>query len=306
MTREWEQAATTGDAARIARLLDAGADVDARDSHGQTALMLAAHHGHGAVVDVLVARGANLDVTGKYGLSALMLAIVAGHQHVARTTAERGANLSLTGTGAPGFADKTARDLAAERAMPALVKALDRLLACQEERRLQRIDAAFREGNMAALRAAVEDPSVIPNGQMPLAIGNCLVYAIYCSPLSFIRELLDTGADPKAQADDGFPPLIAALSASRPHPAARTRTDVVEVLDLLLSRGADPHQRGINDYTALHMAVDVGNAPAVRVLMAHGADPSVRTRMDDYDTPIEMAERLGLVVVADLMRTPPR
>ena len=41
-----------------------------------------------------------------------MLAIVAGHKEVARLLAKAGADLSLRGTGAPGFADKTAFDLA--------------------------------------------------------------------------------------------------------------------------------------------------------------------------------------------------
>ncbi len=52
---------------------------------------------------------------------------------------------------------------------------------------------------------------------MPLTIGPCLVYAIYHSPLPFIRELLVIGADPNPAVSDGFPPLIAALSCSRSH-----------------------------------------------------------------------------------------
>ncbi len=77
--------------------------------------MIAAHHGHGAIVEALVSRGADLDVTAKFGLSALMLAIVAGHGVVARLLARAGADLSLRGSGAPGFAGKTAYDLAVAR-----------------------------------------------------------------------------------------------------------------------------------------------------------------------------------------------
>ena len=54
------------------------------------------------------------------------------------------------------------------------------------------------------------------------------------------------------------------------------RTDVSEILRLLLSFGTDPNQRGINDYTALHMAVAEGNAEAVRILLDGGADPQLR------------------------------
>ena len=93
---------------------------------------------------------------------------------------------------------------------------------CAEARAIQRISEAFKHGDLDALRAAVDDPGVVPNGPMPPAIGPWLVYAIYHSPLAFIRTLLALGADPNAPADDGFPPLIAAISC-RPRPN-RTRS----------------------------------------------------------------------------------
>ncbi len=160
--------------------------------------------------------------------------------------------------------------------------------------RLRRIEEAFRAGDLDALRAALDDPSVVPNGPLPRPFGTCLVYAIYRSPIAFIRTLLELGADPRAPADDGFPPLIAALSCARSPPGAPARPDVDEIIRLLLAFGADPHQRGINDYTALHMAVAEGNALAVHRLLAAGADAELRTRIDDCDTPREMAAAAGL------------
>jgi ankyrin repeat protein len=115
MTAAWRDAVGRGDADAVRALLRDGADVDARDRHGQTGLMLAAHAGHDAVIAVLLEHGAALDVTAKFGLSALMLAIVAGHPGTARLLARAGADRSLRGTGAPGFAGKTAYDLAVAR-----------------------------------------------------------------------------------------------------------------------------------------------------------------------------------------------
>ncbi len=117
MDSAWEDASKRGDLRIIRNLVEQGMDVNARDGFGQTALMLAAHHGHDAVVETLIAHGADLNVTAKYGLSALMLAVVAGHAQVARRLAKAGADLSLRGTGAPGFNDKTAHDLASARGM---------------------------------------------------------------------------------------------------------------------------------------------------------------------------------------------
>lgn len=172
---------------------------------------------------------------------------------------------------------------------------------CAEYERFKKIDAAFRAGDLAALRAAVDDPAAVPNGTMPLTIGSCLEYAIYHSPLPFIRALLEIGADPNPADPAGFPPLIAALSCSRSRPGAPGRPDVVDILKLLLAFRADPNQRGINDYTPLHMAVSERNPDAVALLLSSGADPRLRTRIDECETPREMAERAGLHDIARLL-----
>jgi uncharacterized protein len=172
---------------------------------------------------------------------------------------------------------------------------------CAEAEQFKRIDAAFRVGDLAALRAAVADPGSVPNGSMPPAVGSCLEYAIYHSPLPFIRTLLEIGADPNPADHVGFPPLIAALSYSRAHPGAPARSDVADVLRLLLEFGVDPNQRGINDYTPLHMAVSEQNLQAVELLLEAGADPECRTRIDDCETPREMANRANLSQIVVLL-----
>jgi len=172
---------------------------------------------------------------------------------------------------------------------------------CAEAKQFQRIDDAFRKGDLAGLRAAVDDPEAIPNGRMPVVIGQCLVYAIYHSPLAFIRTLLEIGADPNAPVNGGFPPLIAALSCVREGPGSARRTDVDDILRLLLRFGADPNQRGINDYTPLHMAVAERDLLAVQFLLDGGADPELRTRIDDCETPLAMAEASGQAVIAAIL-----
>jgi ankyrin repeat protein len=164
----------------------------------------------------------------------------------------------------------------------------------------RRIDSAFEAGDLDALREAVKDPYEIPNGPMPVAIGNCLEYAIYHSPLPFIRTLLELGADPNPD-NEGFPPLIAALTMSRSQTGSPGREDVPEILKLLLSFGADINQRGINDYTPLHMAVAQRNLPVITLLLESGANPHLRTRIDNFETPREIAEKEGLQQIAALL-----
>jgi ankyrin repeat protein len=126
MTREWEQAIVKGDVETVGELLLQGIDPDARDDHGQTALMLAAHHGHGAIVEMLIVARAALDTVAKFHLSAAMLAIVAGHEEIARVLVRAGANLHIRGSGAPGFAGRTAHDLAVARGMDRLAEEIAR------------------------------------------------------------------------------------------------------------------------------------------------------------------------------------
>jgi ankyrin repeat protein len=179
------------------------------------------------------------------------------------------------------------------------VTSLDERSADHE--RFRAIDAAFREGDLYALRRAVDDPASVPNGPMPLAFGSCLEYAIYHSPLPFIRTLLESGADPTPGNHDGFPPLIAALSCSRSHPGFEARPDVAAILEVLLAFGADPNQRGLNDYTALHLAAAVGNLEAIRLLLENGADPNLRTRIDNFETARELAEEMGATAIVQLL-----
>ena len=115
MTAEWRQAVDRGDLTAIERLLDSGSDADARDEHGQTALMNAARDGRTEVVRLLAGRGAGLNHTAKFGLTALMLSVIRGHIDVARVLIDGGADPHVRGTGAPGFHGKTAWDLAMER-----------------------------------------------------------------------------------------------------------------------------------------------------------------------------------------------
>ena len=155
---------------------------------------------------------------------------------------------------------------------------------------------AYVTGDLPALRAALGEPPDFPNCRQPfdLAIGDHpLEYAIYWSPLGFIEQLLKLGANPNYPDHAGFPSLIAGLSTRRP--------DKLEVLELLLASGADVGQRGVNDWTPLHYAVVERDAEAVRLLLAHGADPMLKTRIDDCTSPLEDADAVGFTAGAELM-----
>jgi ankyrin repeat protein len=124
MTPEWEAAARGGSVAILGDLLSKGTDVNGRNRHGQTAVMIAATEGHASAVRLLAEHGADLNHTAKYGLSALMIAVVRGHVDVVRALTSAGADRAIKGTGAPGFAGKTALDLAEGRGDSAIIEIL--------------------------------------------------------------------------------------------------------------------------------------------------------------------------------------
>ncbi|MDH3240362.1 MAG: ankyrin repeat domain-containing protein [Alphaproteobacteria bacterium] len=127
MDEHWRKAAIEGDLATIDAQIEAGADVDAKDKFGQTALMLAAPRGHEAIVRRLIEAGADLNVTAKFGLSAVMLAVVNHRPVIAEALARAGADLRLRGKGEGGFYGKTAAELARENGQVELAGSLDGL-----------------------------------------------------------------------------------------------------------------------------------------------------------------------------------
>jgi len=158
------------------------------------------------------------------------------------------------------------------------------------------IHEAFKQGNVAALRKALDNPPDFPNCSGPQTIGYVLEYAIYHSPLAFIRSLLEHGADPNYTDHAGFPSLLAALSCPE-------RPDSQEIMELLLAHGTDIQQRGVNDYTPLHYAAAANDVKMIEWLMGHGADPNAKTHIDEYATPFEEAEILGYLEAVKALRS---
>jgi len=93
--------------AKAQAAFDAGADVNARDDDGKTALMFASGRGNVEVVQALLAAGADVNTQNQMRMTALMVAAGGGHMRIVRDLLEADADVLLrdvTGNDAQGWA----------------------------------------------------------------------------------------------------------------------------------------------------------------------------------------------------------
>ena len=98
-TPDLHKAAREGDADRVRELLDAGADVNARNADKQrlqyTPLHWAAYYGHLEIAEILISRGADLDADDPYYSTPLYLAVEEGHPEVVEFLISKGAKVNV-------------------------------------------------------------------------------------------------------------------------------------------------------------------------------------------------------------------
>ena len=129
-----------------------------------------------------------------------------------------------------------------------------------------------------------------------------LLIAIINGHFDLAKVLLDAGADPKLASDNGVTPLYAVLNvqwapkALYPQPRAYTQQKLthIEMMKLLLDKGVDVNARlhrkvwysgynfdlsGVDEIgaTPFWRAAYASDVEAMRLLVAHGADPNIPT-----------------------------
>ena len=173
---------------------------------------------------------------------------------------------------------------------------------------------AARDGQENATRALVEGGADI-NAIDPGDKSTALVTAITNGHYTVAKYLVDHGANPNLANIDGLPALYATIDCQwKPvawETTPRTEQEKVTYLDLmkaLLDHGANPNQkltRGLwfrpvdhngmwvrySETTAFWRAAQATDVEAMKLLVAHGADPKVSSQQKD--TPLAMAAGVG-------------
>jgi ankyrin repeat protein len=315
------------DLATVDQLIRAGADVNAANRDGATALYLACINGSAAMVEKLLKAGVNPNATFlMHGETALMEAGRTGSVNAVKALLEHGADVNAKET----LRGTTAAMWAAEQDHADVIRLLVdhgadlsvQSVVNQPKKRygvnykgtefksggLTALILAAREGAVSSVEALVAGKADV--NQVSGDGSTAMLVAIQNGHYDVATYLLNHGADPNLANEKGWNPLYLAVkhrnieTGTIPVPNANQALDFVK---LLLDKGANPNLRlkanteirngqratWLNEAgaTPFLRAALCGDIEVMKLLLAHGADPSIPT--DDHTTPLMAAAGVG-------------
>jgi len=299
-------AAANGNAEMIRLLLEVGADPNQADPTGETPLMTASRVGNVEAVKLLLDRGAIVDTKDPaFQQTALMVAIRENRPAVVNLLVERRADVNAqTRTGptppwvlpnsVPGFGHGIGivRGGLPERGSRYLIPgALTPLLYAARDGRL--------EATRTLVAAGADIERADANGITPLLM------AVANNHMDVARFLVERGAQVNVMDWYGRTPLWAAVETrnmdvdnAEPFENGVDRAPVLDLIRVLLDRGADPNTRtketppirrqmlritgslawvDFTGQTPFLTASLSGDLPVMRLLLEYGADPYIPT-----------------------------
>jgi uncharacterized protein len=299
-----ELAATNGNPGITSALLKAGADAAAIKTGGQTILMTAARAGNPDVVRILLEQGGptvQAQVNAReesYGETALMWAAAENHPAAAKLLIEHGAEVNARSTALKYDKDRFG---------------LEGVTTVLPHGSWTPLMYAARQGSLGAARVLAETGADLnlkdPDGT------TALVFAILNGHYDTAALLLKKGADPNLADSTGMAALYAAVDMNTlgevyGRPARQQDsgdTTALDLMKLLLEQGANPnaelrtptlfraHTPGEptlgQGATPLMRAAKNGDAAAMRLLLEHGADPTLVQK--NHTTALMLAAGLG-------------
>ncbi|CAH3039511.1 unnamed protein product [Pocillopora meandrina] len=312
-TRGWthlHSAAVGGSEVIIETLLSSGLDINSSTNYGITPLMVAAANGHERAVNLLLSKGADphlkdfmgrnllhaaayggntfivesmlscdIDIDSKDERSAtsLIFAVINDHVEVVKYLLQRGADISLK----YGFTKRNVLHIASQYGS---VAAIEMLLSYE-----LKPDSRDGEGNTPlALAAAYGQKKAVDclleHGADPSLkgkIGWSLLHFVAVSGNVIIIETmlskgLDINARGKTMCNDGTTPLMVAAVTGKER-----------AVNLLLSKGADPHLKNFMGKNLLHAAAEGGNTSIVERALSFDID--IDSKDEGSATPLIIA-----------------
>ncbi len=293
------EAAILADVAMIEKLLAAGADVESPNADGQTALMVVARTSRVDAAQALLRRGAKVNAVERWrGQTALMWAVAQSQPAMVKALVAAGADVNARST-----INNWQRQVTAEpRAIYRPAGGLTPLLY------------AAREGCVDCAKYLIEGGANLNLGD-PEEVSPLLL-AILNDHYDLAAYLIQKGASPGKWDWYGRTPLYAAVDMNtiprggRPDRPSLDQTASLQIIEQLLAAGANPNpqlklappfrnvgnDRGLDGLltigtTPLLRAAKALDAPAIRLLLAHGATVGLANTRGI--TPVMAAAGLG-------------
>jgi uncharacterized protein len=225
------KAANQGDAASLKSYIEKGADVNAREYNGGTALWWAAWNGQAGVVNLLLAKGADINAQDNLGRTPLRMAAGSGHTQVVKLLLDKGADVNVR-----DISNSTALLIAVCNNQVEIVKLLldncidvypenkggysalmiARSYNSKEKNRIAQLLIGDPEFNATLFQAVKEGKvqtvrTLLSKSRCPGQAANALsdtdmpvlVWATICGNVEIVKLLVDTGAYVKAKAPIG-------------------------------------------------------------------------------------------------------
>jgi ankyrin repeat protein len=316
-------ASTSGNVDAVNLLLDRGADPNATESaHGQTALMFAAALDRGDVATVLVQRGADPRATSKViDLSGVVAPEDKLQQEIRDAQAERLARAAgktpETTTTAGGRQPAPARPGEKQPDIAGITRPFTYNELIGKQGGLTALHFAARQGAFQTVRTLVERGADV-NQVSPADGVSPLLIATINGQFDIAKYLLERGAEPNQASNGGVTPLYAVLNVEwaprmfYPQPRAhlQQQTTYLDLMQALLDKGANPNARltkklWYTQYNFDLLRIDESGATpfwraayasdieAMKLLVAHGADPNIPTTKPARNTNRQGGTRSG-------------
>jgi ankyrin repeat protein len=234
-------ACSAGDVGIVQALVESGADVNAKDLFGNTALIYAASGGHLSLVRWLITQSVQVQAKNQIGMTALRRAQMQGHAEIVALLKKYGAEDEAQGVAYGAGAAKGTLDL------------------------LQ----AASEGNLQGVRACLATGADVnaKNGEGWTAL--------MLATLKGHREIVETllrqdRAQVNARSHHGWTALRYAVSVGD-----------AETLRILLAAGAEVNAPDHDGWTALMQAAGEGNLECLGILLAEGAETGAKNKIGE-------------------------